>query len=64
MLLRLNLSKVCGQCYDGASAMLGAKSGVVARVYAAEHLELFSLNCCGHALNLVCADIIRHCKLM
>lgn len=36
--LRLNLavSKVRGQCYDGASAMSGAKSGVAVRVQAEE----------------------------
>ena len=34
VLLRLNLfvSKVHGQCYDGASAMSGVRLGVVARM--------------------------------
>ena len=65
VLLRLNLatSKVLGQCYDGASAMSGAKSGVVARMHAAEPRAVFT-HCYGHALNLACADTIRQCKLM
>ena len=63
--LRLNLtiSKVRGQCYDGASAMSGAKSGVVARMQAAEPRAVFT-HCYGHALNLACADTIKQCKLM
>ncbi len=65
ILLRLNLcmSKVRGQCYDGASVMTGVKSGVVARVKAAEPRAVFT-HCYGHALNLACADTFRQCKLM
>ena len=43
--------------------MSGAKSGVVARVHAAEPRAVFT-HCYGHALNLACADTIRQCKLM
>ena len=65
VLLRMNLavSKVRGQCYDGAAAMSGAKSGVVARLYAVDPRAVFT-HCYGHALNLACADTIRQCKLM
>ena len=65
MLLRLNLalSKVRGQCYDGASAMSGAKSGVAARVRAEEPRAVFT-HSYGHSLNLACADTIRQSKLM
>ena len=58
VLLRLNLavSKVRGQCYDGASAMSGAKSGVAARMQAVESRAVFT-HCYGHALNLACADV-------
>ena len=65
VLLRLNLavSKVRGQCYDGASAMSGAKSGVAARVRADEPRAVFT-HCYGHSLNLACADTIRQSKLM
>ena len=65
VMLRLNLavSKVRGQCYDGASAMTGAKSGVVARMYTVEPRAVFT-HCYSHALNLACADTIRQCKLI
>ena len=65
VLLRLNLavSKVHGQCYDGTSAMSGAKSGIVARMYAAEPRAVFT-HCYGHALNLASADTIMQCKLI
>lgn len=53
--LNLAVSKVHGQCYDGAS---GAKSGVVARMHVAEPRAVFT-HCYGHALNLACADTIR-----
>lgn len=39
----------------GASAMSGAKFGVVARLYAVEPRAVFY----GHALNLACADTIK-----
>ena len=63
--LRLNLalSKVRGQCYDGASAMSGAKSGVVKRMCDIEPRAVYT-HCYGHALNLACGDTIRQCKLM
>lgn len=62
--LRLNLavSKVRGQCYDGASAMSGAKSGVAVRVQAEEPGAVFT-HCYGHSLNLVCVDTIRQSNL-
>ena len=63
LLLNLTISKVLGHCYDGASAMSGAKSGVVARMQAAEPRAVFT-HCYGHALNLACVDTIKQCKLM
>ncbi len=65
VMLRLNLcmSKIRGQCYDGASVMTGVKSGVVAKLNAAEPRAVFT-HCYGHALNLACADTFRQCKLM
>ena len=36
----LPLSKLRGQCHDGASAMCGAKSGVAARILAEEDRTL------------------------
>ena len=63
LLLNLAISKVRGQCYDGAATMSGAKSGVVARLYAAEPRAIFT-HCYGHSLNLACGDTIKRCKLM
>ena len=65
VLLRLNLalSKVRGQCYDGAATMSGAKSGVAMRLCAAERRAVFT-DCYGHSLNLACGDAIKRCKLM
>ena len=65
VLLRLNLalSRVRGQCYDGAATMSGAKSGVATRLRAAEPRAIFT-HCYGHSLNLACCDTIKRCKLM
>ena len=65
VMLRLNLtaSKVRGQCYDGASAMSGKKSGVAARMQVVEPRAVYT-HCYGHALNLACGDAIKSCKLM
>ena len=59
----LAISKVRGQCYDGAATMSGAKSGVATRLYAAEPRAIFT-HCYGHSLNLACGDTIKRCKLM
>ena len=61
--LNLALSKVRGQCYDGAAAMCGTKSGVVTRMYKVEPRAVFT-HCYGHSLNLACSDAIKQCKLM
>ena len=60
VLLRLNLalSRVHGQCYDGAATMSGAKSGVATRLRAAEPRAIFT-HCYGHSLNLACRDTIK-----
>ena len=65
VLLRFNLplSKVRGQCYDGASTMSGYKSGVAAKLLQEEPKALYT-HCYGHALNLACADAIKHSKVM
>ncbi len=63
-LLRLNLSlsKARGQCYDGASNMSGAKSGVAKRIQDEEKKAIYT-HCYGHALNLACSDAIKGCKV-
>ena len=62
VLRRLNIaiSKLRGQCYDGASSMSGTKSGVATRILEEEPRA----HCYGHALNLACSDAIKGCKLM
>ena len=60
ILLRYNLdtSKLRGQCYDGAAAMSGSKSGVATRFKQENNKCLFT-HCYGHALNLAVDDAIR-----
>ena len=65
VLLRLNLKIECcrGQCYDGASAMAGAKKGV-AKVLCEEEPRALFTHCYGHALNLAIGDAVKQCKVM
>ena len=64
-LLRMNLKiEHChGQCYDGASAMSGAKKGVAKILTDAEPRAVYT-HCYGHALNLGVSDCIKQCKVM
>lgn len=59
----LPLSKLRGQCYDGASAMCGTKSGVATRILAEEPRALYT-HCYGHSINLAACDAIKGTKLM
>ena len=59
----LPLSKLRGQCYDGASAMRGAKSGVATRILAEEPRALYT-HCYGHSINLAACGAIRRTKVM
>ena len=54
----LPLSKLRGQCYDGASAMRGANSGIATRILAKEPRALYT-HCYGHPINLAACDAIR-----
>ena len=65
VLLRVNISitKLRGQCYDGASAMAGIRSGVATQILQDEPRAVFT-HCYGHALNLACSDTIKRCQLM
>ena len=64
-LLRMNLKiEHCrGQCYDGASAMSGAKKGVAKILTDVEPRAVYT-HCYGHALNLGVSDCIKQCKVM
>lgn len=65
VLLRMNLSltRIRGQCYDGASAMSGAKSGVAQRIKEEEPRALYT-HSYGHSLNLAASDTIKASKLI
>ena len=65
VLLRMNLalSKMRGQCYDGASAMAGSKSGVAKKLSDDEPKAIYT-HCYGHALNLACSDAIKQIKIL
>lgn len=63
MRMNLTLTKMRGQCYDGASCMSGLKSGVATRLSEEEPRAIYT-HCYGHALNLACSDTIKQCTLM
>ena len=64
-LLRLNLKlELCrGQCYEGASVMSGARSGVATVISLEEPRAVFT-HCYGHSFNLAVGDTVRQSKLM
>ena len=59
----LPLSKLREQCYDGTSAMLGAKSGVATKILVEEPHALYT-HCYGHSINLAACDAIMGTKVM
>lgn len=65
VLRRLNLSitKIRGQCYDGAATMSGKRSGVATKVLQEEPKAIYT-HCYGHSLNLACGDAVKQCKVM
>ena len=65
ILLRLSLqvNKCRGQCYDGAAAMAGHKSGVATAILSKEPRALYS-HCYGHALNLAVQDMMKGNKIL
>ena len=60
VLLRMSLKLIqCrGQCYDGASNMVGCKNGVVTQLLAKEKKAVLT-HCYGHALNLAVGDSMK-----
>lgn len=65
ILLRLNLSltRIRGQCYDGATSMTGIRLGVAKQLLDEEPRAVYT-HCYGHALNLACGDAIKQCSLI
>ena len=64
VLLRLNLSltNICGQCYDGVSA-IGQKGGVAKCIQDIEPRAVFT-HCYDHSLNLAVSESVKACKMM
>ena len=54
--LNLSMSKLRGQCYDGASAMKGIQSGLVPRIQQVETRAIY-MHCYGHSINLATNDV-------
>ena len=63
-LCRINVqpSKLRGQCYDGASAMRGARSGVAKQILDLERRAVYT-HCYGHSINLAVNDAMKLCKI-
>ena len=61
--MNLSLSKLRGQCYDGASNMRGVKNGAAKQLQVVESRAIY-IHCYGHSLSLAVSDAIQHCKLM
>ena len=61
LFLRMNLrvENASGQCYDGAAAMSGPKSGVATQIKSLNGKCLYT-HCYGHALNLAAGDVIKN----
>ena len=56
--MNLRLEDARGQCYDGAGAMAGAKTGVATQIKAINGKCLYA-HCYGHALHLAVGDSIK-----
>ena len=65
VLQRVNVSitKLRGQCYDGASSMSGSRGGVAIQLQREEPRAVYT-HCYGHALNLACSDAVKNGKIM
>ena len=65
MLLRIQISldNCRGQCYDGASNMLGKKSGVAKQIFEMQPKAHYS-HCHCHSLSLSVKDLTKQSKLL
>lgn len=61
--MNLNINKLRGQCYDGASTMKGHRSGVSTQISQIEPRAVYT-HCYGHSLNLAASDALKGSKLM
>ena len=65
VLLRMNISlhNCRAQCYDGASNMVGARSGVATLIQKEEPRAIL-VHCYGHSLQLAVSDTVKQIKPM
>ena len=61
--MNLDIHKVRGQCYDGASNMRGPRSGVATLISDIEPRAVYT-HCYGHSLNLAASDALKESKLI
>ena len=61
--MNLSMNKYRGQCYDGASNMAGAKTGVSTQIKLEEPRAIFT-HCYGHSLQLAVGDTPRESKIL
>ena len=61
--LQIPLQRCRGQCYDGASNMLGKKSGVAKQIYV-EQPKAHYTHCHCHSLDLSVKDVTTTCKVL
>ena len=61
--LQLSLENCRGQTYDGASNMVGRKSGVATQITAIQPKAL-ATHCHGHSVSLSVKDVTSQCKLL
>ena len=61
--LQLSLAYCRGQCYDGASNMLGHKTGVAKKIQDVQP-KAHPTHCHGHSLSLSGKDTVKNCKLL
>ena len=60
---QLNLDMCRGQCYDGASNMLGKSSGVANQIFA-EQPKTHYTHCHAHSLSFLVEDITKNIKIL
>ena len=61
--LNIQLENCRGQTYDGASNMLGKKSGVATQILS-EQPKAVVTHCQGHSLSLAVKDLTTNCKVL
>ena len=60
--MRLSVAQCRGQCYDGASNMVGCRKGVATQLARKEKSAVLA-HCYGHALNLAVGDSMKQSKV-